>query len=99
MTSPGDILAVWQLWLVFAVLGALGALLVRRAFLAFRSDRSSPLLLLSTGLLVLILGAPLAWTLTYMASDNMFLCTMTSSLAGVVGALLLLVSTQVRTTH
>ncbi len=99
MTSPADILAVWQLWIVFGVFAVVGALLVRRAFLAFRTDRSAPMLLLSSGLLLLILGAPLSWTLTYVVSDNMFYCTMTSSLAGAFGALLLLVSTQVRTTH
>ncbi len=96
MILLSDLAGLWQLWALFVLGGAIGYVLVRRALGAFRSQRSTPLLLLTGGLLVLTIGVPLAWTSAYLVSEDMLMCTYAASSAAVAGAALLLVSTQVR---
>lgn len=98
MIDLADVAALWELWVLFAIGGLVGYLVVRRAWGAFRAERALPMLLLATGLLVLTIGAPVAWTLAYLMSESMLICTYSASTAAVVGAALLLVSIQVRTT-
>lgn len=97
MITVADIVGLWQLWVLFAVGGAVGFVLVRRSWGAFRLQHALPLLLLTGGLLVLTIGVPTAWTLTYLMSENMLVCTYAATTAAVAGAALLLISTQLRT--
>jgi len=97
MIDTGDLGSLWELWVVFVVLAVIGGILSRRAFVAARGRSSNPLLLLAGGLAVLTIGMPVTWTSLYILSGDMFLCTISSSLATLVGVSLLLGSIYLRT--
>jgi hypothetical protein len=85
---------LWPLWLVYGALAVVGGIVTARAFSAFRQRRSTPLLLLASGLLLFTVGMPVAWTGAYFLSGDMYVCTLSSMAPAVAGAGLLLASIQ-----
>lgn len=92
-----DLAAVWQLWAVFAVLAVAGGFVTWRAAAAYRAHPARPLGLLAGGIGLMTLGMPAAWTISYVAAENMFVCTVASSAAVLAGAVALVASVQMRT--
>jgi len=96
MIEWGYVVALWPLWLVYGALAVVGGIVTARAFTAFRLRHSAPLLFLASGLALITVGMPVAWTGAYFVSGDMYVCTLSSMAPAVVGAVLLLASIQSR---
>lgn len=87
---------LWLLLGLFVALGAIGAILTYRAFRAFQFRRSTPMLLLGSGIAILSVGMPITWTAMYTVSGNELLCSVASAAAALVGVAVILASIQLR---
>ena len=96
MIDVSDLGSLWELWTLFAGVAVVGGIVFYRASAAFRLHPSPPLLLLASGLGVLSVGMPGAWTVAYVLTGDMFVCTVSSSLMTLAGVVLLLSSVQWR---
>ena len=96
MTDLSYVPELWPLWIVYGALAVLGGIVGTRALSAFRLRRSLPMLLLASGLCLLTIGTPVAWTGAYFLSGDMYVCTLSSMVPAVAGAGFLLASIQSR---
>jgi len=96
MIDVADLGSLWELWILFVGVAAVGGVVFYRASAAFRLHPSLPLLLLASGIGVLSVGMPAAWTVAYVLTGDMFVCTVSSSVMTLGGVALLLTSVQWR---
>jgi hypothetical protein len=87
----------WLLWGLLGSIALVGGIVVYRALGAYRSHRSTPLLYLGVGLLMIAVGMPTLWMGTYWLTNNLLWCSLIGSAGILVGFLFVLFSVQTRT--
>jgi NAD/NADP transhydrogenase beta subunit len=86
----------WALWAMLGAIAVVGSVVVYRALRAYRARRSTPLLFLGAGLLMISLGMPALWMGAYWLTDNILWCSLLGSIGILAGFVLVLLSIETR---